>query len=45
MLGTQEGRSYTQGEITEMMTSAGLKDVERLPFRAPNDSGIITGVK
>lgn len=45
LLGTPEGRSYSEAEIREMFTTAGLRDVCRLPFQAPNDSGLIAGWK
>ncbi len=45
LLGTPEGRSYSDSEIREMFASAGLRDVCRLPFQAPNDSGLIAGWK
>ncbi len=45
LLGTPEGRSYSDSEIRDMLTAAGLRDVCRLPFRAPNDSGLIAGWK
>lgn len=45
LLGTAEGRSYSEAEVRDMMAAAGLRDIHRLPFRAPNDSGIVAGVK
>jgi predicted O-methyltransferase YrrM len=44
LLGTRNGRSYSEREIMEMLTRAGVGQIERLPFRLPNDSGIIRGV-
>lgn len=45
LLGTPEGRSYSEKELTAMLTEAGVKDIQRHPFRAPNDSGIVYGIK
>jgi hypothetical protein len=45
LLGTREGRSYSEAEVREMLAAAGLRDIRRLPLRAPGDSGIVTGVK
>lgn len=45
LLGTPEGRSYSESEIREMLAAAGLWDIRRLPFQAPNDSGLIAGRK
>lgn len=43
LLGTDGGQAYSEGELTEMMTEAGLRDIRRLPFRGPTDSGILQG--
>ncbi|MGA6927038.1 MAG: methyltransferase [Desulfosarcina sp.] len=45
LLGTVGGRAYSQGELADMMESAGLTDIRRLDFKGPNDSGLIRGVK
>jgi len=45
LLGTREGRSYSESEIRDMMAAAGLRDIRRLAFRPPGESGIIAGVK
>jgi predicted O-methyltransferase YrrM len=44
LLGTPDGRSYSEKEITDMLAGAGVKKTQRLPFQGPNDSGIILGV-
>ena len=44
VLGTAEGRAYSDREIREMLRDAGMTRIERLPFRGPNDSGIVAGV-
>jgi hypothetical protein len=43
LVGTARGRSYGEGEIREMMTAAGLRDIRRLSFRSRTDSGILAG--
>ena len=45
LVGTPEGRSYSEQELVEMMTKAGLKDVRRLPAELPNGAGIMIGEK
>lgn len=40
---TQEGRSYSEKEIRDALGKAGVKEVIRLPFRGPSDSGILCG--
>lgn len=43
LLGTVSGQSYSQQQITEMLTEAGVREIHRLEFRGPDDSGIIAG--
>lgn len=43
LLGTDSGQSYSEGQIIEMLATAGVKDVRRIAFESPNDSGIIIG--
>ncbi|MBC8200355.1 MAG: SAM-dependent methyltransferase [Desulfobacteraceae bacterium] len=44
LLGTPVGQSYSEKQITDMLAKAGVKEIQRLSFQGPNDSGIITGV-
>jgi len=44
LLGTNQGRSYSEKQITDMLASAGVKDIQRISFKTPGDSGIITGI-
>jgi hypothetical protein len=43
LVNTKEGRSYSEDQIKGMLAKAGLKNIQRLPFEGPNESGIITG--
>lgn len=43
LVNTQEGRSYSEKEVRDMLAGAGVKEVIRLPFRGPSDSGILCG--
>ena len=45
LVNTPAGRSYSEGEITQMLAQAGATDIRRLPFRGPTDSGIISARK
>ncbi len=45
LTGTPEGRSYVQQELVDMMTQAGLSDIQRSPYCGPTDAGIISGKK
>jgi SAM-dependent methyltransferase len=43
LLGTEGGRSYTEQEVAEMMSAAGIGTIRRSPFVGPTDSGILVG--
>jgi SAM-dependent methyltransferase len=44
LVGTEEGRSYSEEELTEMIGEAGASEVHRVPLDSPNDAGIICGI-
>ena len=44
MLLSNHGRSYSEREVKEMMSKAGVQSITRLDFRAPNDSAVLSGV-
>ena len=43
MLLSNHGRSYSEREVKEMMSKAGVQSITRLDFRAPNDSAVLSG--
>ncbi len=43
LLGTEGGRSYSESQLNEMLSEAGVKNIRRVFVKTPNDSGIITG--
>ncbi len=43
LINNPHGRSYSEQEMTAMLTRAGVKEISRLPFQGPNDSAIICG--
>lgn len=43
LLGTSAGQAYSEGQVCDMLERAGAKDIRRLPFRGPNESGLIAG--
>ncbi len=43
LLGTDSGQSYSEAQLTEMLTAAGARDIKRIPIQSPNDSGILVG--
>ncbi|HDZ91138.1 MAG: SAM-dependent methyltransferase [Deltaproteobacteria bacterium] len=43
LINTCKGRSYTEAQIRNMMDKAGLKNIRRLPFKGPTESGILAG--
>lgn len=45
LIGNGRGRSYSEEEISSMLAKAGIRQIERLAFRAPNDSSVIIGLK
>jgi hypothetical protein len=44
LLGTPSGKAYSEEEIRDMLTGAGVGEIRRLPFLGPNDSGLIAGI-
>ncbi|MBW2249461.1 MAG: SAM-dependent methyltransferase [Deltaproteobacteria bacterium] len=43
LLGTSDGQSYSEKQITGMLSEAGVNEIRRFPFQGPTESGIITG--
>lgn len=43
LLGTQCGQAYSEEQISDMLASAGVREIRRLSFNGPNESGIIKG--
>jgi SAM-dependent methyltransferase len=43
LVNTEEGRSYSEGEVRDMLAKAGVRNIRRLAFRGPTDSGILSG--
>jgi hypothetical protein len=44
LINTPDGQSYSEGQISSMLANAGVKEIRRLSFKGPNDSGIVAGV-
>jgi len=44
LVGTPQGRSYSERQVREMMEMAGIRDIHRLPFSGANESGILAGI-
>jgi len=44
-LHTDKGKSYTEEELSNMLTNAGLKNIQRPTVKTPMNSGIIIGSK
>ena len=45
LLGTPSGQAYSEGQLQQMMLDAGLKQIRRVRFDSPNDSGILVGAR
>jgi len=43
LLGTPAGQSFSQSELFEMLTAAGVTDLRRIPLDLPNGAGVIAG--
>ena len=43
LLGTDSGQSYSEKQIMDMLADAGVKDMRRIAFQSPNDSGLVIG--
>lgn len=43
LLGTESGQSYSEAQLTDMLTAAGAGDIRRIAIESPNDSGILVG--
>ena len=44
LLVTPSGPSYSEKQIRDMLSDAGVREIRRIFFELPNDSGIITGI-
>ena len=44
LLGTTHGQSYSEEQIFEFLVDSGIKEIQRIPFQGPNDSGIVIGI-
>jgi hypothetical protein len=44
LVNTKKGQTYSQGQIEEMLLSTGFKEVRRLSFRGPSESGVMIGI-
>jgi hypothetical protein len=45
LLGTDSGQSYSEQQLTDMLLTAGVKNIRRIPLKSPNDSGLLVGEK
>ncbi|NOX32468.1 MAG: methyltransferase domain-containing protein [Deltaproteobacteria bacterium] len=43
-LGTPEGRAYSEAQLSDMLKDNGVKNIERLNFKGPMQSGILSGI-
>jgi predicted O-methyltransferase YrrM len=42
--GTDQGRSYSEIQVRDMLRNAGITKIERLPYEGPTESGILQGI-
>ena len=43
LLGTDAGQAYSEKQLAQMFTDAGVKEFQRLRFDSPNDSSLLIG--
>ena len=43
LLGTSGGQAYSQQQIMDMLSRAGLVNVRRIPFASPGETGLVCG--
>jgi len=43
LLGTSGGQAYSQGQLFDMLTAAGVADLRRISLDLPNGAGVIAG--
>lgn len=44
LLGTSKGKSYSEEQLSKMLSACGVKEIKRIIFPSPNDSSILMGV-
>ena len=44
-LGTDKGQAYSEAQLFTMLKNQGIKDIHRMDFVGPTESGIICGLK
>jgi SAM-dependent methyltransferase len=44
LLLTPEGQTYPEERIMDLLAETGVREIRRIPFQGPHDSGIIAGV-
>jgi predicted O-methyltransferase YrrM len=44
LVNTPQGQSYSELQLVEMLKNAGAREINRLPFKGQNDSGIMAGI-
>ena len=44
LLGTPSGQAYSEQELMDMLKRCSVRDIHRIFFESPNDSGIVVGI-
>ena len=45
LIGTDKGQAYSEAQLREMLEKCGISKIHRIDVHAPNDAGIMIGVK
>lgn len=43
LTGTEKGQSYSESQLSSMLSNNGIVNIKRVAVKSPNDAGIITG--
>ncbi len=45
LVNTEKGQAYSERQVRDMLARAGVREIRRLSFRSPTDSGILAGLR
>jgi SAM-dependent methyltransferase len=45
LINTKNGQAYSWGQLEEMLSAAGFRELQRLPLQLPNGTGVIAAVR
>jgi len=45
LLNTDQGQAYSWGQLEELLSNAGFRELQRLPLQLPNGAGVIAAIR